>query len=157
MKYAFRTWLAALALLLAHVASAHDYTAGSLKIDHPWARATAPGQATGIGFMKIINSGKADKLLSASTDVSAAVELHTMEMSGDTMKMRAVAGVAIPDKATVEFKPGGLHIMFINLKAPLKEGTRFPLKLRFEKAGEVNVEVAVESMDGHDDHAGMKH
>lgn len=156
MKLTQRLAMAATAMLLAQGAWAHDYKVGDLKIDHPWARATAPGQTAGGGFLKIINAGKADKLVSASSDVSGTVELHTMEMSGDVMKMRAVPNVPVPAGATVELKPGGLHVMFINLKAPLKEGTRFPLKLRFEQAGEITVDVAVEAM-GQDAHGGMKH
>ncbi len=70
-----------------------------------------------------------------------------MEMDGDVMRMRKLEqGIALPAGKTVELKPGGLHVMFIGLKAPLKEGDRFPLKLRFEKAGEVQVDVKIEAM-----------
>lgn len=126
------------------VAHAHGYKIGAIDIAHPYARATAPGQPTGGGFLKLTNKGDADRLLSAAADVSTAVELHAMKMEGDVMRMRQVDGIDVPAGQTVELKPGGLHIMFSGLKAPLEEGTSFPMTLRFEKAGEVTVEVKVE-------------
>ncbi len=123
---------------------AHGYKIGAIDIGHPYARATAPGQPTGGGFLKLTNKGDADRLLSAAADVSTAVELHVMKMEGDVMRMRQVDAIDVPAGQTVELRPGGLHIMFVGLKAPLKEGERFPMTLRFEKAGEVAVEVVVE-------------
>lgn len=132
------------ALLLANTAWAHDYQLGPLKIIHPWTRATAPGAAAGGGFLKIENTGDADRLIGAAAEVSAVVELHTMVMDGEVMRMRKLdKGIELPAGATTELKPGSLHIMFIDLKAPLKEGTRFPLTLKFEKAGEIQVDVSV--------------
>jgi copper(I)-binding protein len=124
---------------------AHEFKAGAITIGHPYARATAAGQPTGGGFLALQNAGADDRLLSATADVSKAVELHTMSMEGDVMRMRQVDAVALPAGKAVELKPGGLHIMFIGLKAPLKEGDKFPLKLKFEKAGEVTVTVNVEA------------
>jgi copper(I)-binding protein len=65
-------------------------------------------------------------------------------MVGDVMRMRQVEEIALPAGQTVELKPGGYHLMFVGLKAPLKAGDKFPLKLRFEKAGEVEVTVNVD-------------
>jgi copper(I)-binding protein len=137
----------ALALGLAALAAqAHDFKAGAISIAHPHARATAAGQPAGGGFMKFENRGTvADRLVSVSADVSASVELHTMSMQGDVMRMRQVDAIELPAGQSVELKPGGLHIMFIGLKAPLKAGETFPLTLRFEKAGEVTVQVNVEA------------
>jgi hypothetical protein len=130
----------------AFTASAHEFTLGSILIDHPYARATAPGQPTGGGFLKLINQGpSADKLLSGKADVSGRVELHSMRMEGDVMRMRQVDTIDVPAGGTVELKPGGMHLMFLELKAPLKAGDKFPLVLRFEKAGEVTVQVNVEA------------
>ena len=126
-------------------AQGHGFQLGAIAIGHPYARATVPGQPTGGGFLKLENKGDADRLLSASADVSSSVELHTMSMDGDVMRMRRLDAIALPAGKTVEFKPGGLHIMFIGLKAPLKAGDSFPLKLKFEKAGEVTVDVKVET------------
>lgn len=127
-------------------AHAHSYKIGAIDIGHPYARATAPGQPTGGGFLKLTNKGESDRLLSARADVSAAVELHVMKMEGDVMRMRQVDAVDVPAGETVELKPGGLHIMFVDLKAPLKAGDRFPMTLKFEKAGEVTVDVKVEKV-----------
>jgi copper(I)-binding protein len=145
------------ALLLASAslsALAHDFKAGSLTIGHPYARATASGQSTGGGFLSLANAGGADRLLSASADVSASVQLHEMKLEGDVMRMREVDGIALPSGQTVELKPGSYHLMFVGLKAPLKAGTSFPLKLRFQKAGEVTVDVKVEKPQAG---GGMQH
>jgi len=68
-----------------------------------------------------------------------------MKMEGDVMRMRQVDAIEVPVGQTVELKPGGYHLMFIGLKAPLKVGERFPMTLKFEKAGEVKVEVVVQA------------
>ncbi len=155
------TFLAAALLSFAAVAtSAHDYKAGAIAIGHPYARATAAGQPTGGGFLKLSNGGADDKLLSATAAVSASVELHEMKMEGDVMRMRQVDGIALPAGKSVELRPGGFHIMFVGLKAPLKAGDKFPMKLKFEKAGEVEVMVNVEApgaAGAADTMDGMKH
>lgn len=141
-----RHLLAASMLALASLAaSAHDFKLGAIDIGHPHARATSAGQAVGGGFLKLSNGGAADKLVSASTEVAKSVELHTMRMEGDVMRMRQLDAIELPAGQTVELKPGGMHLMFMGLKAPLKAGDSFPLKLRFEKAGEVTVQVKVEA------------
>ncbi|WP_420225141.1 copper chaperone PCu(A)C [Pigmentiphaga litoralis] len=128
-------------------AFAHGYKAGEIDIGHPWARATVPGQPAGGGFLKLDNHGKDDRLLAVRSDVSATAEIHTMEMKDNIMRMRQVEGVAVPAGKTVEFAPGGYHIMFMQLKAPLKQGTTFPATLVFEKAGEVKVDFKVEAIN----------
>jgi len=138
----FAGCLLSLASLAVH---AHSFKLGAISIGHPYARATATGQPTGGAFLKLDNAGAEDRLVSATAEVSKAVELHTMSMEGDVMKMRQVDAIVLPAGKVVELKPGGLHIMFIGLKAPLKEGDKFPLKLKFEKAGEVTVTVNVEA------------
>jgi copper(I)-binding protein len=139
--------------LAAFVAQAHSFKLGAIEIGHPYARATAPGQPSGGGYLTLNNGGANDRLLSASAEVSKAVELHTMTMEGDVMRMRQVDAIELPAGKAVELKPGGLHIMFIGLKAPLKQGDKFPLKLKFEKAGEVTVQVNVEAGGAsHDKH-----
>jgi copper(I)-binding protein len=131
------------AALAAH---AHGFKAGDLAIGHPYARATAPGQPTGGAYLRVENHGaQSDRLVSASADVSKSVELHEMKMEGDVMRMRQVDGVEVPAGQSVVLEPGGVHVMLIGLKAPLKQGERFPMTLRFEKAGEVKVEVVVEA------------
>lgn len=151
-------WRRLLALALAAAATlaqAHDYTLGALHIGHPWARATAQGQRTGGAYLEIDNRGAADRLLSVRGEVSQALQLHSMALQGNVMHMREVDAIDVPAGAKVKLEPGGLHIMLVGLKAPLAAGSSFPLTLKFEKAGEVKVDVKVESgmPAGHD----MKH
>ncbi|PPE65595.1 copper chaperone PCu(A)C [Caldimonas caldifontis] len=152
-------------LTLALPAMAHDYRVGDLAIDHPWARATVPGQKAGGAFLKIENRGTtADRLLSAAApaDRVASTELHSMRMEGNIMRMREVAAIDVPAGQTVALEPGGLHIMFMGLASPLKAGEKLPLVLTFEKAGTVTVEVQVEAVraapaKGHDAGGHHKH
>ena len=141
-----RRLLTALSLsTIALAAHAHSFKVGELTIGHPYARATAPGQPTGGAYLSVRNAGAAgDKLVSATAEVAASVELHEMKMDGNVMRMREVSAVDVPAGQAVELKPGGLHIMLMGLKTPLKQGDKFPLKLKFEKAGEVTVTVNVE-------------
>jgi len=125
---------------------AHDFTLGALKIDHPWARASAGPARNSAAFMTIHNAGRADRLVAVAADVSERVELHTHMMEGDVMKMRQVEAVEVPANAIAELQPGNFHVMLIGLKAPLKEGGHFPLTLTFEKAGKITIEVVVEAI-----------
>ena len=134
-----RKCIVAGALLLAAASGAF----AQVKVEQPWARPTVEGQMAGGAFLKIQNVGGADRLLSASSSAAGMVQLHTMSMEGDVMKMREVEAIDLPAGTTVELKPGGLHLMLMGLKSPLKEGSKVPLTLKFEKAGEVKVEVPV--------------
>jgi len=123
---------------------------GPIKIEHAYTRATMPGQQVAGGFMKIENkSGPADQLISASSPIAGEVQLHEMAMEGNVMKMRQVKDIAVPAGGSVELKPGGLHLMFINIKAPLSAGETVPVKLKFAKAGEVEVSMPVNLMGQH--------
>jgi copper(I)-binding protein len=119
-----------------------------LQIEKPWARATVPGAKVGGGYMTIRNAGAADKLVSASSPVAARVEMHVHINDNGVMKMREVPGYDVPAKGSFELKPGGAHLMFMDLKRPLKEGEKLPVKLKFEKAGEVNAEFQVGGLGG---------
>ena len=134
-----RKCIVAGALLLAAASGAF----AQVKVEQPWARPTVEGQMAGGAFLKIQNVGGADRLLSASSSAAGMVQLHTMSMEGDVMKMREVEAIDLPAGKTVELRPGGLHLMLMGLKSPLKEGSKVPLTLKFEKAGEVKVEVPV--------------
>jgi copper(I)-binding protein len=112
-------------------------------IENAWARATPPGAKIAAGYLTIRNAGAADKLISASSPAAEKVEPHITVKDGDVSRMREVKGYAVPAKGTVELTPGGSHLMLVNIKAPLKEGDKVPLVLRFEKAGEVKTELAV--------------
>lgn len=144
--------IAASALALAAFgASAHSFKVGQIDIGHPNARPSNPGQQVGAGYLKLANQGAAaDRLLSASSPAAAAVEMHSMAMEGDVMKMRQVDAIELPAGATVELKPGGYHLMLTGLKGPLKAGDKLPLTLKFAKAGEVVVTVNVENAKASD-------
>ena len=120
-----------------------------VQVEKPWARATPPGATVGGGYMTIRNAGAADKLVAASSPAAAKVELHVHINDNGVMKMREVAGgYDIPARGSFELKPGGAHLMFMNLKAPLKEGDKVPVTLKFEKAGEVKTEFQVGGLGG---------
>ena len=88
--------------------------------------------------------GAPDRVVSASSPVAERVELHETIRDGDVMRMREVEAIELPAGQTVELKPGGLHLMLMGLKAPLKAGETVPVTLKFEKAGDVTVQLNVE-------------
>jgi len=135
-------------MALAFSVVAQDAQVGKIKIEGAYTRTTVPGQKVAGGFMKIIDQGAADQLIGASSSVADEVQLHTMSMEGNTMQMRQVKAIDVPATGTVELKPGGLHLMLIGIKAPLKAGDLIAVKLKFAKAGEVEVKLPVQPM-GH--------
>jgi copper(I)-binding protein len=154
----FRISLAGATLALAALAAAaHSFKLGEITIGHPYARTTAPGQSTGGAYLRFENRGADDRLVAVSTPVAQAIELHDTQMDGDVMRMRQVQAIAVPANKPVVLKPGGLHIMLVGLKAPLKKGDSFPLTLKFEKAGEVTVQVNVEAAKAEPMKHDMKH
>lgn len=146
----FRTLaaIAALAVLWTGAAGAHDYKLGTLEIGHPWARATPPTAPAGGGYMTITNKGTdPDRLVSVKSPAAGMVQVHEMKMEGNVMRMRELeGGLAIPPGSTVALAPGGLHLMMMGLKVPLKQGERVLVTLVFEKAGTIDVELAVTAM-----------
>jgi periplasmic copper chaperone A len=141
--------LLALALLCLGfgVVGAHDYKLRSLTIDHPFSRATPPGAKSGGAFFVVQNAGTTpDRLVHAASPVAGAVELHQMAVDGGVMKMRAAQALGIGAGGKLELKPGGYHLMLVDLKQPLKAGDTFPLTLTFERAGTIEVSVEVEAM-----------
>ena len=120
-----------------------------IQIEKPWSRASAPGAQVAGGYMTIRNQGAAgDRLVSASSPAAARVELHVHINKDGVMQMREVPGYDVPAKGAFALKPGGAHLMFIDLKQPFKEGEKVPVRLKFEKAGEVSAEFEVGGMGG---------
>jgi hypothetical protein len=118
-------------------------------IEKPWVRATAPGAKAGGGYLTIRNPGAAaDRLVGASSPMAARVELHVHIKEGEIMKMREVRAFDVPANGSFELKPGGAHLMFVEIKRPFKEGERVPVKLKFEKAGELGAEFHVGRLGG---------
>jgi copper(I)-binding protein len=126
-------------------AFAHDYVLRELKVGHPWARAMAPAQSTAAGYLSVQNTGKApDRLIGAATPEAARIEMHVTRIENDVAKMREVKAFEIEPGATLKLEPGGAHLMLVAPKRSFKAGERVPVTLRFEKAGELKVELSVE-------------
>jgi periplasmic copper chaperone A len=125
--------------------NSYEVSVGVLSVSAAWARATPEGATVGAGYLTISNSStESDRLLSASSPAAARVEIHDMQMHGDIMKMRKIEdGLKVPTAGKVELKPGGLHLMFFDLAAPLVDGNQFELVLKFEKKGDIRVQVPV--------------
>lgn len=129
-------------------AFAADYTVGALKVGQPWVRETPKGAKVGGGYLTITNTGTtADRLIGGATPAAGRFEIHVMSMDGGVMKMRQLEnGIEIKPGETVELKPGGLHVMMMDLKQPFAKGGEIKGTLRFEKAGSVDVVFPVQGM-----------
>ena len=116
---------------------------GKLVISEVWARPTPPNAKTGAVFFVIRNTGSdADVLINAAAGISEKVEIHQTRIEGGIMTMRHVGRIDIPAGGMAMLKPGGFHIMFTGLHAPIRAGDHFPLTLTFEKSGTVEIEVS---------------
>lgn len=128
--------------------TAHDFKLGPLRIDHPYALPTPPGAANGAAYLRgIRNTGdEVDRLVGARTPVARVVEIHRSGVDAQSvMRMRVIEGIDLPPKAELKLRHGGdHHLMLVGLKQPLKDGDRFPMTLRFERAGERDVMVWVQ-------------
>lgn len=116
-------------------------------VEQPWSRATPPGSRIGVGFMRLANAGPAEvRVVGAASPVAGRVEMHVTTREGDVMKMRHVDSFTIPAGGTYELKPGGAHLMLMELKRPLNQGEKVPLTLQLERGGELKVELPVEAL-----------
>jgi periplasmic copper chaperone A len=126
---------------------AHNHEKGEIQVRHPWSRATPAGAKVGVAYMEIRNNGaQPDKLVSISTGAAQRVEMHVTEREGEVMKMRQVKAFEIPARERYALRPGGSHLMLVDLKQPLKKGERFAMKLQFERAGELEIELEVQEL-----------
>jgi periplasmic copper chaperone A len=115
-----------------------------VEIEEPWIRATAPGAKSAAGYMVIRNKGaQADRLVGGASAVAARIETHVHVKDGEILRMREVKGFDVPAKGVFELRPGGAHLMLVDIKRPLKEGERVSVTLKFERAGELKVEFHV--------------
>lgn len=136
----------ALAALLTAATPALAQHAGShgVELSDAWARASPGAAKMGAAYVTLHNPGKtADRLVGASAPVADSIELHMVQKDGDILRMRPTSAIEVGPGATTKLEPGGYHLMLMGLKAPLKNGDRFPLQLRFEHAGTETVEVKV--------------
>jgi len=118
--------------------------ADKLTVTDAWARTTPPGATMGVVYFKLHNgSAKSDRLLKLKTSVAASASVHRTEIVDDIARMREVSVLHVAPGEKLEFASGGLHVMLMGLKGPLKEGQVFELELVFEVAGPRKVKVAV--------------
>jgi hypothetical protein len=125
------------------------YFAQKTSVQDPWARSSQGPNGAAFMILKTKEEG-GDRLISASSSVCSEVELHTHIQEGDVMRMRPVEDIEVKDTAVL--KPGGLHVMLMDLNHPLKEGDQIPLTLVFEKGGEIHLQVPVRKKPGHSSH-----
>ncbi|GAB4299711.1 MAG: copper chaperone PCu(A)C [Roseovarius sp.] len=147
----------ALSLGLPTLAAAHDVRLGDLEIIHPYIFATAPTAKAAGGYVTISNDGAQEDALIAVSAPFPKVALHRSVEQDGVMRMQPVERVDIPAGETVELAPGGHHIMFMGLAGPLAVGDAVPVRLRFEKAGEIEVNFTVVAREGGMDPAQMDH
>ena len=113
-------------------------------VEDAWMRATPPGAKIAAGYMTIRNGSAApDRLVAITSPAAERIETHTTVKDGDVSRMREVKGYAIPAKGRFELRPGGAHLMFVNIKAPFEAGQSVDAVLKFEKAGEVKARFEV--------------
>ncbi len=121
--------------------------ADGITVDDPYARSSGKTAKAGAAFMMIQNqSDTDDRLIGASSDVAARVELHThvVDDNGVAKMMHVEEGFAIPAGGTHMLQRGGDHVMFMGIKAPFEQGATVPVTLIFEQAGEVEIEIPVD-------------
>ncbi len=128
-----------------HSAAPTTVKAGNLEIVAPWTRATPAGARVAGGFMTITNTGTTpDRLVGGSFPLAGRFEVHEMAVTNGVMTMRELSkGLEIAPGAKIEFKPGGFHVMFLDLSGQVREGQPIKGTLVFEKAGTVEVEYRV--------------
>lgn len=135
-----RSAFVALALL---AGQAHAQVTAPVVVEGAWARASVQGQKATGAFMRLTAKDGA-RLVRAESPAAGVTEVHEMKMEGDIMKMRAVPALDLPAGKTVELKPGGYHVMLLDLKAPLAKGSTVPVTLVFQDAKGVETQLPLQ-------------
>ena len=134
--------------------------AAQVQVSDPWVRSTVPAQKATGAFMTLKSAGEA-KLVSAASPVAKVVEVHEMAMKDNVMQMRAVESIALPAGKAVALKPGGYHVMLMELVKPIDAGASVPITLTFvgKDGKKFTQEVKAEARAPGDDgkHKGHKH
>jgi copper(I)-binding protein len=129
--------------------------AGSIAVEHAFARASPKGAPNGVTYLTLVNQGaESDRLVGASSPVAENIQFHEERAEGGMSKMRQLEAIEVPAGSTVTLKPSGIHLM-MKLKQQLKEGQSFPLTLTFETAGAIEVTVRIGKVGAMDDMSGM--
>ncbi len=144
IRFLSRLLVSSLGVLMALPAVAQTVASGPLKVEAAWIRASVPGQAGTAAFMRL-TATEPMTLVGLVTPAAGVAEVHEMKLEGDVMRMRAIPSLALPAGRAVELKPGGYHLMLMDLKSPLKVDTRVPLTLvlRDAKGTERRVDLQV--------------
>ncbi|KWR75387.1 copper chaperone PCu(A)C [Cupriavidus sp. IDO] len=158
MQAKFRAATLAASFVALSAALASGAALAQVDVSNAWVRGTVPTQTASGAFM-VIHAHENAKLVGVSSPVGAA-ELHEMKMEGNTMRMRKVSSLDLPKMQDVELKPGGYHVMLMDLKSQLKKGDTVPITLKIEQGGKViEQQVTAEVRDltasagaGHGDH-----
>ena len=141
------TGLILVTTMLTGLAQTHAFQLHDIHIDHLVARSTLAVQTTGGAYFSLDNRGKTDdSLIKVESSIARSVDIHSMEMQGDIMKMHEVSTIPLKAGTSVAMNPsGGYHIMLVGLTHQLKVGEQFPMTLSFAKAGKIEVMVHVEA------------
>jgi copper(I)-binding protein len=143
----------ALLLIVIGAAAAHEFTSKDITVSHPWARATPGGVTVGGAYFEIKAApGPGDRLVGARSAIAGSMEVHSHAIENGVAKMRRIDGLPIKGGQSVVLKPGGYHVMLLDLKKPLKEGDLLNFTLTFEKAGDIEVEATVEPIGAKGPH-----
>ncbi|HEY7765948.1 MAG TPA: copper chaperone PCu(A)C [Aestuariivirgaceae bacterium] len=135
--------------------------AADIEVRDAYARASLGGSKTTVVYMTLVNEGEeADHLRAAASDAASHAALHRHVFDGDVARMEEIACLTIPPRSAVEFGPGGLHVMLTGLSAPLRDGDELPLRLKFDRAGEIALTIPVKTLAaetaGHGSHAKLE-
>lgn len=124
---------------------AQEHRLGTMRADKGWTRATPPAAPTGAGYLTLVNEGsEPDRLIGVTSTIARRAEIHSMEMNGDIARMRWLKeGVLLPPRQAVELKPGGIHIMLMELAEPIRQDNPVPVTLEFERAGKLDIHLMV--------------
>lgn len=151
-----KVWMCIASMVVSMAASAQTV----VKVDDPWVRGTVPAQKATGAFMRLTATAPV-RLVAANSPVAGVVEIHEMAMEKDVMKMRAVPGLDLAAGKAVELKPGGYHVMLMDLKQQVKAGETVPLTLVFEDAKKQRVtqqvQASVRTMAAPAANSGMSH
>jgi copper(I)-binding protein len=143
----------ALLLIAVGAATAHEFSSKGITVSHPWARATPGGVSVGGAYFEIKAApGPGDRLIGARSAIAGFMEVHSHSMESGIAKMRKIDGLPVKGGQSVVLKPGGYHVMLLDLKQPLKEGDLLNFTLTFEKAGDIEVEATVEPIGAKGPH-----
>ncbi|MCE1249938.1 MAG: copper chaperone PCu(A)C [Comamonadaceae bacterium] len=140
MQLQLRRWRQALGLAVALVASTAWAQSAPVVVEGAWARASVPGQKATGAFMRL-TARESVQLVRVQSPAAEVAEVHEMKMEKDVMKMRAIPALELPAGQTVELRPGGYHVMLMDLKAPLAAGSEVPLTLVLRNAQGVETSV----------------